>query len=920
MAIIGANVIVKGTSNGTITDIDGNFVLQVPAGSSLLISYVGYVNKTVKITNKSVYKIVLAEDAELLGNVVVVGYGSQKKENLTGAVSTVDVNKTLDSRPIADVGRGLQGTTPGLSITQPSAEVGTDASIKIRGQIASAEGSTAPLILLDNVEIPSLQMINPDDIASISILKDAASVSIYGSKGAFGVVLITSKKGSKKEGVNVSYSGNISWQNPAKKSHMGGVDAMEYALLATENAGGSVTGAFYMITREGVDRAKEWAETYGGKLGPNDPTIYGRDWYVDASGRKIGLRTYDPYDYIIEEWAPTQSHNLTVSGSTGKTDYNISLGMLDQSGMNKQAKTDKFTKHNAAIRINTELNKHISVHAGVHFSKDNKEYAFTTPGTYDPWYYLYRWGPQYPMNKNADGDMMRSPAAEFAQANTANRQTTYTSINTGFQLNILKGWTANFDYTYANTEYIKNEPGTRFTAANTWGGALPTMDANNNRVYVDKTGAVVDGSVPGAMPAYHLNTYTYTGAGTYLDAIARNAYNSHTNTVNAYTTYKFDLNGVHRFKTMLGVNRVTTKSESNWSDKRSLTDLANPQFNLAIGTQTAGGSKAWESQLGYFGRVNYSLLDRYLVEANVRRDGSSKFTTDLQWRTFYSFSAGWRVNEEAFMDWAKPVLSVLKLRASWGKVGDQTVPSSLYQSTMGSSQLGWLDADGNKVVYVGVPSPISATVSWQDIETTDIGLDLRLLDNRLGLVFDWYQRDTKNMLVPTEGIPDTYGSSAPKSNSGSLRTRGWELAIDYTHNFESGLSINGMFTISDVKTTITKYGTNRNVSYWYDGKEYGEIWGYHTDRLYQKSDFQYDSNGDIITTWAKNGVEVAAGTAGAKQVNKLSNSDGIYQDYLQSGSFVFGPGDVKYKDANGDGEVDNGANTVEDHGDLDRIG
>lgn len=914
-SIIGANVVEKGTTNGTITNFDGDFSLNVSPGAILVVSYVGYKNTTVKVTNASSYRIVLKEDAEMLGNVVVVGYGTQKKENLTGAVATVDVNKALDSRPVTDIGRGLQGTTPGLSITQPSGEIGTDAVIRIRGNIGSEVGSTTPLILLDNVEIPSLQLVNPEDVASISILKDAASVSIYGSKGAFGVVLITTKKGAQKESINVNYSGNFSWQNPAKKSEMGAYEAMEYALLAAENAGGSMTGAFYKVTRPGLERAKEWQKNYGGKLGPNDPTIYGRDWYVDEDNHKIGLRTYDPYDYIIKEWAPTMTHNLSVNGKKGNTNFNIAMGMVNQSGMNKTAKVDDFKKHNLSVRVSTELNKYVTFRAGLLYSKDNKRYSMTTPGRYDQWYYLYRWGPQYPMNKNADGEWMRSPAAEFAQANTANIQKSYTSANVGFTVNIMKGWTFDFDYAYSNTERIYNKPGVRFHAANTWGGALKTFDAQGDRVYVNRAGQVVPSSDPNAMAAYHLNTYTYTAAGNYMDAIYRKASNNHQNTLNAYTTYKFDLNKVHKFKAMAGVNRVTSKAAYNWSQTKSLTDITNPQFDLAIGTQTCSGGRSWQAQLGYFGRLNYSLLDRYLFEANFRRDGSSKFTNDLRWRSFTSFSAGWRVNEEAFMDWAKPVLSALKLRGSWGSVGDQTVPNSLYESTMGSGQFSWLDKGGNKMVYVGAPSAVSSNVSWQNIETLDFGVDVRVLNNSLGLTFDWYQRDTKDMLVPTEGIPDTYGASAPRSNSGALRTRGWELALDYNHHFENGLSVNAMFTVSDAKTTIQEYGTKKSLNGWYAGKEYGEIWGFQTDRLYQESDFVAGQQ-----VWAHNGKEVPAGTPGAKLMNKLSDPNGIYQDYLQGGKFLFGPGDVKYQDTDGDGQITRGSQTTDDHGDLRRIG
>ena len=351
--VIGANVVEKGTTNGGLTDIDGNFSLRVAPGTTIQVSFVGY--KTVEVKAAPNMKVVLAEDTELLDEVVVVGYGTQTKANLTGSVATVDVNKTLEGRPIADVGRGLQGTTPGLSIVVPSGEVGSDPVIKVRSQVGSLDGTSAPLILLDNVEIPSIQMVNPDDIESISVLKDAASASIYGAKAAFGVVLITTKKGAKTDRVNVSYQGNVSFQNTAKKMEMAQLDALEYSVEAMKRAGNTIIGgiSFYM-TESGLERAREWHQKYAGKLGPDDPYVYGRDWYVNEDGRNIGLRTFDPYDYMIREWAPTNQHNISVSGKSGKTTYNIGLGYLHQNGMMKPAKHDDFTRYNASLRLSTE--------------------------------------------------------------------------------------------------------------------------------------------------------------------------------------------------------------------------------------------------------------------------------------------------------------------------------------------------------------------------------------------------------------------------------------------------------------------------------------------------------------------------------------------------------------------------------------
>ncbi|MBL7972777.1 MAG: SusC/RagA family TonB-linked outer membrane protein, partial [Prolixibacteraceae bacterium] len=499
----GVSVLEKGTKNGIITNIDGKFELSVNEGASLLVSYIGMKTQEVKVGNSSTVNVILEASSEEIDEVVIVGYGQQKKANLTGAVASVDT-KVLEARPIADVGRGLQGITPGLSVVIPSGEIGSDPIMKIRGQFASMRGGASPLILMDNVEIPSIQMINPDDIESISVLKDAASATIYGAKAAFGVILITTKKGAKKESVNVSYSANLSYQNISKKMEMGGLDALEYSVSAFERVGGTVAGAFWQITREGFEKAKVWQEKYGSVVRPNDPMLYGRDWYVDANNRKIGLRTYDPYDYMVKEWTPTQTHNLSLNGRSGKTDYNVSLGYLDQTGLIKPAKKDDFQRYNASVRLGTEITEKFKVTAGTMYSKRQKRYAYATSSTTaDPWLYIYRWGPTYPFTTE-DGDELRSPAFEMAAANTAFQETNYTSLNGGFVYTPTKEWKINFDYTHANQEYITKRPGTRFTARDTWSSAIVKNDANGNRIYVNDAGEVVPSNATGAMPAYQL--------------------------------------------------------------------------------------------------------------------------------------------------------------------------------------------------------------------------------------------------------------------------------------------------------------------------------------------------------------------------------------------------------------------------------
>lgn len=907
--VIGAAVLIKGTRTGSEVQMDGTYSITAPANGELEITSIGMTTVVVPINNRSVINVVMEIDALLLEEAVVIGFGTQKKENLTGAVSTVDT-KMLEARPISDVGRGLQGVAPGLNVVIPSGEVGSDPRLRIRGQYGSLEGGATPLILMDNVEIPSIQMINPDDVESISILKDAASSSIYGAKAAFGVILITTKKGAKTESVNVSYSGNVSFQNISKKMEMGGVDAMEYTVLAFERVNGTVAGAFMYATREGYEKAKEWQNRWGNVVKNDDPYVYGRDWYMDANNRKIGLRPFDPYQILIKEWAPTHQHNVSVNGKSGNTAYNASFGYIHQSGMMKTAKEDSWQRYNGAIRVNTDINKYINLYAGAMYSKRVKKYAYATSSTTaDPWLYLYRWSAFYPLVDDEHGNPLRSPAYETSAANTASQETNYASLNGGINLNLTRDWNINFDFTHANQEYVNLRPGTRYTAGDVWAAPVARYDSNGNRVYVNDSGQVVDSGSAGAMAAYQFNNYTYTSAGANPDHIYRYSSNSQWNTLLLTTNYNLNIKDTHMMKFMLGMQRVGYRNDYNWSQITNLLDITNPQFDLATGTQTTSGGMSWNSTLGFFGRVNYNYKERYLLEANLRYDGSSKFPGALKWRWFPSFSAGWRLDQEDWMQWAFPAVSALKLRASWGMIGDQSVSSTLYVPTMSGSENMYV-VGGKKLYQFGTPASVHSEVTWQNLTTLNLGIDARFIRNKLGVTVEWFQKDHNNMIVPMEGIPATYGTTAPKSNFGSFRTTGLEVQMDFHHQFSNGLFLNFVATLADAKTKVTKYGTTTSIASYYVGKTMGEIWGYETDRLYQKDDFAYDSAGNLIEVDSKDGYKVY----------QLADGTAATQGRLQAGSFKFGPGDVKFKDLNGDGIITPGNGLLGDTGDRKIIG
>ena len=907
--IEGVTVSVVGVPGAAITDADGKFKINAALGSTLRFSSIGYLSQDVKVAS-NVINVTLQSEDNALDEVVVVGYGTQKKGNLTGAVSSINVKETMEGRPIADAGRAMQGTTPGLSITIPNGEVGSDPTIKIRGQIGSIQGSSNPLILLDNVEIPSINIVNPDDIESITVLKDAAAASIYGAKAAFGVILITTKQGAKTETNTISYSNNFSFQNPFKKYEMGTLDALRYSLDAAQRVGNNFTGAFYKVDEESYKKAVEWQEKYGNSIGKEDPTLYGRDWYFDpATGFKFGVRTYDPYEYMINEWAPTQQHNASLSGKSGRTSYNIGLGLLDQSGM-LSTNTDKFSRYNASVRVSSDINKYLTARAGAIYSRTNKQYPYATNSTTaDPWLYLYRWSALYPFGVDGEGMDIRSPESETRNANVASLVKNYMNFNLGATVNLKKNWKVDFDYTLSSQDQIWNKPGTRFSLGNSWGTPIAHLDANGNQLYVDADGNFVSATDSGAIKAYKLDVFN-TATGSNPDHYRKENENFLRHTINAFTTYNMNLDGGHDFKFMVGLNRVAEQTENSWIQITELLDIKNPQLAFGNGNITGNGGKSWQSQIGFFGRVNYAYQDKYLVEANLRRDGSSKFPTDLQWRWFPSFSAGWVVSNESFMDWSQQFLSQLKLRGSWGSIGDQSVSNNLYIPTMTNSQSNWINSAGEREWYVTSPTAVSSSITWQDITTLNLGVDARFLRNRLGFVFDWYQRDTRNMIVPAEGVAPTYGTTAPKGNFGALRTQGWEFAVDFNHKFENGLGINLRANVSDAKSVITEYGSTQLVTGYYNGKEFGEIWGYETDRLYQSSDFEYDANGNYVTT-----------VVDGKTMNKLSDPNGAYQVFVQNSStFRYGAGDVKFKDLNGDGRINNGKQTIEDHGDLKVIG
>ena len=774
--IIGASILEKGTKNGTITDINGNFTLSVRNGAILQISYIGY--ESIEVKSSTSMKITLKENTELLDEIVVVGYGAQKKANLTGAVANIEVEKSLESRPVTDVTKALQGVSPGLSITTNVGGVGAESKIKLRGATGSlnATQGTSPLILVDNVEVPSLNLINPDDIKSISVLKDAASASIYGTRAAWGVILITTKSGEKGQKVKVSYSNNFAWNTPTKMPSIAkSYESAEAMLLAAERDGKStIESVGYHVDREAVDKMKEWEKQYGhmseSELGEMK---LGRD-FEERGGKYYFYRSFNPKKLFMRDWTPQQKHNLSISGGGEKTTYNIGLGYFGQSGVLKPH-PDKYKRYNFSNQISTEIKKWWKLNTNLIYSRTEKKEPYRySSGAYDTWYYLLRWPAFYPY-ASYDGIPFRSAVTELEQANDETITANYIRINLGSVFTPIKDLSINVDYTFDVLNDHQKRDGGQVWGRDFFNTADPLQ--------------------------YALLSWTGDNR-----VIERSRYTT-SNTVKAYATYSKRFYEDHSLKAMLGMDAEKRDRKGHYSERRDLINFDQPELALATGDQFVDGTAYHNefSAAGFFGRINYDYKSKYLLEVNMRYDGSSKFPKGDKWALFPSVSAGWRASEEAFMQGAKPYLSDLKIRGSWGTIGNQDVESNSFLSVMGmGASSGWV-INGKEVPYIGKPSIISPSLTWERVTTTDIGVDARFLDNKLGLSFDWYQRITSDMHSPGETLPSTFGSSVmPKINAGELRARGLELTLDYNHQFNNGLNIFATATFAKVSEKIYK--------------------------------------------------------------------------------------------------------------------
>lgn len=864
LPIIGANVVEKGTTNGSITDIDGKFSLSISDNAILQVSYIGYNMQELAVAGKDILNIKLIEDTQALDEVVVVGFGTQKKVNLTGAVSTVKMEEVMGDRPVVSVEQALQGTMPGLQITTTSGKPGQSMDMNIRGinRINLDEyGEGKPLVLVDNVPM-DINMISPSDIETVTVLKDAASAAIYGARAAFGVILITTKQSGKDQQMRINYNNNFAFTTPQGLIQK----ASPIETVRFYKDMGYKSGRYAMGGQD-IDSWLGYLDDYAA-----NPSKYPLGYYIDDAGQRYDLKEVNHLERMMDKSGFQQSHNASIDGGTAKTAYRLSFGYLNEDGILVTDK-DSYTRYNVSTFVNTEVTPWLSFQADVKYANSRAdEPNMTSLRAWNP-YRLAQLLPSY----YPEGDV--ELGGETLPIGTPKWNIENSPLKTEKKEDIrlfgkaifkpLKGLIINAEYTFNRTNSGKEE-------------------YNKKMAYVNAEKAFQKG-------------YTHNGNTSYrLDEIHVNY-----NAINIYGNYEKTW-GDHNASVMGGFNQEYSYRQELWGKKLDVINPEHPSLAGSSGTQTTGDVYDEYALRGLYYRLSYNYKGKYLFETNGRYDGSSKFPKDNRFGFFPSFSLGWRVSEEAFMDWSKEYLTNFKLRGSFGQVGNQAIANYAYLGTM-NTENGWL-YDGDWYISRTSPALFSSAFTWEKVETLDIGFDVGLFNNRLDMVFDWYRRDTKGMLAPGQELPSVLGANAPLENSADLRTKGWELAINWRDNIGKDWRYNIGFNLYDSRSKITKFDNptealttkdknGKSVSTYRVGQEIGEIWGFVTDRFYTEDDFSFIDE--------------------AKGIYTLKEGVPTIDPYVRDPR----PGDILFKDLNGNGKIDaSGDDTAKNPGDRKIIG
>lgn len=731
--IIGATVTEEGTSNGTITDYDGMFTLEASKDGILTISYIGYKSQQVSIAGKDMVAVTLKEDMEQLDEVVVVGYGSQKKVNLTGAVSTVNV-KMLENRTGSDPYNMLTGQIPGVTIVQNSGQPGADmGNLRVRG--IGTLGNADAMVIIDGVE-SSVNNVNPNDIATISVLKDAAASSIYGVRAANGVILITTKRGTVGKPI-ISYSGYVGWQDACRLPKY--LDSYNYALLLNEayrNDGASVP-----YSSENLETIKNGS----------DPDHFANSNQVDA---------------VLSEQGIFHNHHLSVVGGKEEIKYSLAAGFYKKDGLMPNMSYNRF---NLRSNIDSKINDRLDVQLNISASRDDRK-SPATHKVYDPdtdlWnimYHAFRESPLTPIRfQNGNYGLYLNEHNSVAEANLSGEShiyNTYFQGNAGFTYKIIKGLTlkGNAAATFNLQDIYVDQKRMDFYSAESTEPIKSTRSMVSNQ---DKKSLEIN--------------------------------------LQAYLDYNRTF-GKHTIKGLLGYSQIRNEYRLLKASRKDLpTNNSLGEIDAGdITTQETGGNSVAYALRSVFGRVNYGFDDRYLLEANLRYDGSSRFPKNNRFGLFPSFSFGWRISEEDFFK--ADFVDNLKLRASWGQLGNQEIDDYLFYNTY---SFGYDYSFGNTLFSgISINDVMANTaITWEKTDQMDVGVDADFWGGKLSLTGDFFLKNTHAILLKLP-IPDLVGVSAPMQNAGKVRNIGFELALTH-RNQVNRFRYSTSFNFSYVKNEI----------------------------------------------------------------------------------------------------------------------
>ncbi|MGP1623156.1 SusC/RagA family TonB-linked outer membrane protein [Bacteroides heparinolyticus] len=854
--IIGASALVEGTTNGTITNADGEFTLSgVPSGGTIVVSYIGYTTQRIAVKGKTRLTIALAEDTEMLDEVVVVGYGVQKKVNLTGSVSAVK-GDALERRPVADATQSLQGLVPGLMVSNSgTGRPGSSGTLTLRGQ-GNLDNTANPYILVDGVEM-NLSDVNPNDIESISVLKDAAASAIYGARAAYGVILVTTKKGEDGK-ARINYQGTVGWSAPTVLPDM--VDS--YSFAKYWNDGCTNAGSPRLYSEEKMALLQQYIKDPS-SVNPWAELPANSNMNPAFENSELGVGNVDYFDLHYKDWAFKQNHNVSLSGGGKKAQYYVSGGYYSEDGILRYAKMD-FSRYNLTANVNSQITDWLKLKVNTKFMHSDTDTPFGDGGISEGFYHsLARFRPTVSVI-DPNGHFTELSMIPYLQSGTyTTTARDRLSLTTGFEVQPLKNWFIFFDYTYKqmNMEYEALNVSPLIYAAD----GVSTSKGQRSEL-----GMSPDGK--------------------FTRSYARTRYQ----TINLYTNYLFSLADKHNFTLMGGYQEEDNSYSYMKNAITGLYSTATPNVGMGTGDKVVVDTRNGWATRGFFGRINYDYDGRYLVEVNGRYDGSSRFAPDHRWGFFPSVSLGWNINRERFMESLTDVVSNLKLRASYGLLGNQA-GAALYTfaATMElNGGLGGYIFNDGRHIYTKAPLVVNPATTWEKVESKNIGLDFGFFGNSLTGSFDLFQRDTKDMLGPGEDFPDFFGADAPKTNNARMRNRGWELTLNYRGKIGKDIdySIGGM--LSDATAEVTEYVNPKGsdpAGSWYKGRKVGEIWGYRADGLIQTQ-------------------------AEADEYNQKYDLK-----YISGKPWT--PGDVKYRDLNGDNKIDRGTNSLEGGmGDMTIIG